>query len=194
MHLQTHSQYDGGQLRGRGWFMGGLEPVRGRGVQGIYTGSLAPSNTCFLKAPFLHAVKRISSQWEMRTLTGTWTWLHSARPCRALWAVTFHIWAALFTSSPDTPMHHGRAVGKVWLGQSIMCLKTWQQPRPFPLRTTHLIDTPTPEGTGRVFLPGPDYIFCLLTCRCGKDRCRGEENSHSSNFRQILHKMAKGVS
>lgn len=119
--------------------------------------------------------------------------VHSARPCRALWAVTFHIWAALFTSSPDTPMHHGRAVGEVWLGQSVMCLKTWQQPRPFPLRTTHLIDTPTPEGTGRVFLPGPDYIFCLLTCRCGKEGCRGEENSHSSSFQQIFT-MAKCVS
>lgn len=120
--------------------------------------------------------------------------VHSARPCRALWAVTFHIWAALLTSSLDTPMHHGKAVGEVWSEQSFMCLKTWQQLRPFPLRTTHLIDTTTPAGVGRVFLPGPDYIFCLLTCRCGKEGCRGEENSHSSSFRQILHEMGKGVS
>lgn len=43
-------------------------------VERIYMGSLAPSNTCFLKAPFLYAFKRISSQWEMRTLSGTRTW------------------------------------------------------------------------------------------------------------------------
>ncbi len=96
--------------------------------------------------------------------------VHSARPCRAVWAVTFHIRAALLTTSPDTPMHHGRAAGKVQLGQSVMCLETWQQLRAFPLRTTRLNVTTAPYGGGRVFFYKTWFIFpCFLTCRGERD-------------------------
>lgn len=141
----------------------------------IYTGSKRLPTLVFFKAPFLHAVKRVSSQWEMRTLTGTWDMVHSALPWQALWAVTFHIWAVLLTSSPDTPMHHGRALGEVWLGQSVMCLKTWQHPQAFPLWTTQF--NVTKEGLGRVLFCRNEFILiCIFSCKGERGKWRGKRN------------------
>lgn len=49
--------------------------------------------------------------------------VHSAWPCRALWAVTFHVWAAPLTSSPDTSMYHGRAAGGLVRAKVLCVLK-----------------------------------------------------------------------
>lgn len=75
----------------------------------------------------------------MRTLTETWTWRTPHGPSRSPLRCNI----SLLSCTPYKLPWHPNASwegcrGALGLGQSVMCLKTWQQLRAYPLRTTQL--------------------------------------------------------